>query len=584
MRTDTRDEALLDELAEEFAERLRRGERPAVEEYREAYPHLADAISQLFPTIAIMEDAGGLADDATADPEPLPPGTRLGHFRIIEWLGEGGTGAVYLAEDEELGKPVAVKVPCRQRFSSATELAAFLDEARTAAGLEHPAIVPVHYFGREPDGTNYLVMKYLEGGSLAERLRDGPLDSREAAEILVTIAEAVGYLHRQGFVHRDLKPLNILFDRERRPYVADFGLALHAAVQGRRAGDRSGTLRYMAPEQVRGEAQWLDGRADVWALGAIFYEMLAGQPAFVSEGAAELAEEILHREPRPPRQLRESLSAELERICLKCLAKDATQRYPTASDLAADLRRWLRPRRRHAALAACAAVGVVLVIVVAGLWGSGRSTIAPAALHGTSAPAALTGAIGIRVWNPQAPGRNGLGLGDPGALPLRPGDQIRVEARLNRPAYAYLVWIDSQGAAWPVYPWTPGDWAARPAQETPQERLTLPEATDEGWPMQGPRGMETLLLLARDAPLPAGLRLETLLAGLPRQACQDPQAIVWFENGRPVAVESDRLRGPNFADPRQIPDPVLQTQELLRGRLSSYFPVMRAVSVANQGE
>jgi len=584
MQLDTRDEALLDELAEEYSERLRRGEQPAFADYLDAYPHLAEAIGRLFPTIAIMEDAGGSTEDAAADTELLTPGTRLGHFRIIERLGEGGTGAVYLAEDEELGTQVAIKVPARGRCGSGAEWAGILDEARTAAGLEHPAIVPVHYFGREPDGTCYLVMKYLEGGSLAERLNDGPLEGREAAQILGTIAEAVGYLHRKGFVHRDLKPLNILFDREQRPYVADFGLALHAAVQGRRAGDRSGTLRYMAPEQVRGEAQWLDGRADVWALGAIFYEMLAGQPAFVSEEAAELAEEILHREPRPLRQQRPSLSAELERICLKCLAKDSTQRYPTASDLAADVRRWLRPRRRHAALAACVAVGVVLLGVAASLWGSGRSTTAPAALTGTITAAALNGTIDIRVWNPSDPGRSGLGLGDRGVLPLRPGDQIRVEARLNRPAYAYLVWIDSQGAAWPVYPWTPGDWTARPARETPQERLALPEAADEGWPMQGPRGMETLVLLARDVPLPADLRLETLLAGLPRQPCQDPQGILWFENGRPVAAAADPLRGPSFSEPLKIADPVLQTQELLRRRLTPYFPVLRAVSVANQGE
>jgi Domain of unknown function (DUF4384) len=146
------------------------------------------------------------------------------------------------------------------------------------------------------------------------------------------------------------------------------------------------------------------------------------------------------------------------------------------------------------------------------------------------------------VWSQSVPARRGLRLHDSGALPLRPGDQIRVEARLNRPAYAYLVWIDSQGVAWPVYPWTPGDWTSRPPREMPVERLALPEVADDGWPMHGPRGMETLLLLARDKPLPADVRLDVLLAGLPKQLCQDPQALAWFDNGRRPYASLGELR------------------------------------------
>ncbi|MCY2995040.1 MAG: protein kinase [Planctomycetota bacterium] len=575
MNTESSNNVLLDQLAEEFTERLRRGERPSIAEYVQAHADLAEQIRELFQTIASVEHLGTSAEPPLTARDGVAPGTRLGHFRILRLIGEGGMGAVYLAEDEELQKQVAIKIPFRRRFRSDLELAAILDEARTVARLEHTAIVPVHYFGREPDGTCYLVMKYMDGPSLAERLRGGPFEPRQAAELMATIAEAVGYIHGEGFVHRDLKPQNILFDAARRPYVADFGLALHESVQRRLAGDRSGTLRYMAPEQIRGEAQWLDGRADVWALGAIFYELLTGQHAFASEGAQELAEEIQRREPRPPRQHRDSLPAELERICLKCLAKDATRRYATAGDLAADLRRWLRPRSRRTSLLTVAGAILVLSATVAWFFGT---------RPGPSALPALTGTADILVWNPAVVVRRGLRLQERQALPLRFGDQIRVEARLNRPAYVYLVWIDSQGVAWPVYPWTPGDWTSRPARETPLERLALPAAVDEGWPLHGPRGMETLLLLARDQPLPAAVQLDVLFANLPRQSCQDPQALVWFENGRPVAAAEDGLRGPQFSNPLRIDDPVLQTQELLCRRLEPYFSVLRAVSAASQGE
>ena len=189
-------------------------------------------------------------------------------------------GWVYLAHDEELDKPVAIKVPHRHLFRSEEDLQRFLDEARTAAKLKHPSIVPVHYFGRESDGTCYIVMEYIDGPSLAERLQSGPLPPSEAADILATVADAVAHIHRRGFVHRDLKPRNILLDAEGRPHVADFGLALHESAQRQLAGDSSGTLAYMPPEQVEGKAQWLDGRADLWALGVIFYEMLTGRRPF----------------------------------------------------------------------------------------------------------------------------------------------------------------------------------------------------------------------------------------------------------------------------------------------------------------
>lgn len=515
--------------------------------------------------------AGPMSVERPAAPL-LPAGHRLGHYRILRLLGSGGMGNVYLAEDEELQRQVAVKVPYRHLFRSEEDLTSTLSEARTVARLKHAAIVPVYYLGREPDGTCYIVMEYIDGPSLAERLNAGPLEPRQAAQWMAQIADAIGYVHRRGFVHRDLKPQNILLDKEERLHVADFGLALHTSAQQQMAGDRSGTLRYMAPEQVRGEAQWLDGRADVWALGAIFYEMLTGEPPFVAKDPEDLAREIQGRPPRPPRQHAPSLPPELERICLQCLAKEAGRRYATATDLVGDLRRWLHPRAGRRAVVA-SLLAVVVLILAAVVW----------RLRKEPPPPPLAGSINILVWNDDDPSRRGLPINDPRALPLRPKDAIRVEAQLDQPAYVYLLWIGSDGRVSPLYPWKPGQWMARAAKEMPVTRVSLPERADNGWPVEGPGGMETLVLLARREPMPAGLDLAAKLARLPRQPMLDSRALAWFDNGRLVTRQTDPVRGLGLDKERQIHDTILQTQRLIKERLGPHFSLIRSVSVASKG-
>jgi serine/threonine protein kinase len=176
-------------------------------------------------------------------------------------------------------------------------------------------------------------------------MRHQPLAAAEAAALLATVAEAVHFAHRRGFVHRDLKPGNILLDAQRQPHVVDFGLAVHESTQSQRAGHVGGTPFFMAPEQVRGETQWLDGRADVWALGVILYELLTGRRPFQAGTRAALAEEIERRDPKPPRQIAAAVPEALERICLRCLAKRPADRYATAKDLAHALRQWQSPPR-----------------------------------------------------------------------------------------------------------------------------------------------------------------------------------------------------------------------------------------------
>ncbi|MBC7819896.1 MAG: serine/threonine protein kinase, partial [Planctomycetaceae bacterium] len=265
----------------------------------------------------------------------------LGRYEIVEFLGAGSFSRVYLAKDPQLGRLVALKVPKTERFDSPEDLATFLREARTIAGLDHPGIVSVYDVATESNGVQFIVMQYIPGMTLQDRMTSGPMTYVEAADFVCQVAEAIHTAHKRQVFHRDLKPANILVDSEGRPHVADFGLAVLEHQQQQHVGEVAGTLIYMAPEQIRGEAQWLDGRSDIWSLGAIFYSLLTGRHPFLGQGK-KVTEEILHREPRPPRQINERIPKELERICLKCLTKPVRERYFSAFDLAEDLKTWLR--------------------------------------------------------------------------------------------------------------------------------------------------------------------------------------------------------------------------------------------------
>jgi serine/threonine protein kinase len=348
-------------LEEECLTRAAIDSLPTRDELRSRFPEVADEID--LETIANRARRDGPADrcESAGDETPsavggafssetivlpagesgrmLSRGCRLGAYEVIELLGEGAMGAVYLAQDLTLPRRVAIKVPHGNRFHSPEDSARFLEEAGAVARLNHPGIVTIYHVG-EANGKPHIVMEYVEGGSLKSLLGSSSGRAADVAAIMAEIADAVHYAHQQGFVHRDLKPSNVLLDTKGRPHVVDFGLALHESSQRGRAGESAGTLPYMAPEQVRGESHRLDGRADIWALGVMLYEMLAGRRPFSGDTPAELRDEILNRNPKPPRQLPQGddVPPALERICLKCLCKDVAQRYSTAWDLAEALR------------------------------------------------------------------------------------------------------------------------------------------------------------------------------------------------------------------------------------------------------
>ncbi len=265
---------------------------------------------------------------------------RIGRYRIEKVLGKGSFGLVYLAHDEQLDRLVAIKVPHAKLISRHEDAEAYRIEARTVANLDHPGIVPVHDVGSTEEYPCYVVSKYIEGTDLTTRLKQQRLNYRDAAELVATVAEALHYAHKQGLVHRDVKPGNILIGKDGKPYVVDFGLALREENVGR-GPKYAGTPAYMSPEQARGEGHRVDGRSDIFSLGVLYYELLVGRRPFRGDTQTELFEQVTSYEPRPLRQYDDNIPKELERICHKAMAKRASERYSTARDFADDLRHFL---------------------------------------------------------------------------------------------------------------------------------------------------------------------------------------------------------------------------------------------------
>ncbi len=277
---------------------------------------------------------GGLAEGA------LP--RRLGAYELVELIGRGGMGVVYKARQVSLDRYVAVKVLSLSAQVDKETLHRFRTEAVTAGSLQHPNIVAVHEVGLA-EGQHYLVMDYVPGRTLTDLARDGPLPAKRAAQYLRTIAEAVHFAHERSILHRDLKPSNVLIDQSDQPRITDFGLAKRLETGGEvtLSGQVLGSPAYIPPEQASGQRGRIGRRSDVYALGAILYQLLTGRPPFVGETLADILRQVLNENPLRPRLLNPAVPQDLETVCLKCLEHEPDRRYPTAQALAEELGRWL---------------------------------------------------------------------------------------------------------------------------------------------------------------------------------------------------------------------------------------------------
>jgi tetratricopeptide (TPR) repeat protein len=387
------------------------------------FPEYAKQLEQLLPAMALLADVSrsagqspeGIGTPRTDDGEPIPG--ILGDFRIIREVGRGGMGVVYEAEQISLSRRVALKVLPFAATMDPKQLQRFRNEAMAAASLRHEHIVHVYGVGCER-AVHFYAMEFIDGLTLSQIIaaHNRPADEpqtptagkaaaptapiaalstepggikgrefyRSAARLIADAADALEHAHQLGIVHRDVKPGNRLLDATGKIWVADFGLARFGPEAGlTMSGDLLGTLRYMAPEQALAKHGLVDHRADVYGLGATLYELLTGKPAVGGEDKQEILRRIAFEELVVPRKLDKGIPAELETITLTCLAKEPTERYATAGELAEDLRRWMadqpirarRPTarqraarwgRRHPALSA--GFGVIVGLLLAGGW------------------------------------------------------------------------------------------------------------------------------------------------------------------------------------------------------------------------
>jgi eukaryotic-like serine/threonine-protein kinase len=362
---------------------------PEVQRRWQTFRLIDEEVAALLPDSATRRDSDGVRPFANTGELPQIPG-----YRVDGVLGSGGMGVVYRAWDPRLNRPIALKMLLAGAQARPTELERFQREAQAVAALRHPNIVQVYDVG-QVGGRPYFTMEFVEGRDLAETIQGNPQPASKAATVVAILADAIHVAHQSGIVHRDLKPSNVLLAADGTPKVTDFGLArrLEGEKELTLSGSPMGTPSYMAPEQARGDKHAVGPATDVYALGAILYELLTGRPPFRAETPTATLHQVITDDPVSPARLNPRVPRDLDTICLKCLHKEPHRRYETAAALAEDLRRFeqgepVKARRvgpmeraarwawRRPALAGSLATGVLLACTLIGtiIWWHGQRT------------------------------------------------------------------------------------------------------------------------------------------------------------------------------------------------------------------
>jgi serine/threonine-protein kinase len=461
-------------------------------------------------------------------PPPAPP--RIARYEVRAELGRGGFGRVLRCYDPVLDRDVAVKVLHPEAAGSSLDAEGLLREARAAARLQHPNIVPVHEVGNH-EGACFIVMELIDGETLERAASREAVSPRRAAEIVRDLARAADVVHRAGIVHRDIKPGNVLLGPDGRPRLTDFGLARDSRGETlSRAGEWKGTPAYMAPEQLAGDPAKLGPAVDIYALGAVLYRLLAGRPPFLAETPLHLQRAVVSEAPTPPRTLRRAVPLELEAIALRCLKKEPEQRWKSGEALAEALDRFLAgakvptdpvPRAPPRSRAASAIAGVLALGAVVAAALAARRT--PGG-DGSELRVSVVPIVHTAVPRAGAPAYQ-VGVGRRPAV--RAGDGIRFEVTLDRPAHIYLFNVDGSGKMYCLFPTlyeqfyrelAPLPDAALLRNPVRAGRAVIPtpipgHGPDAWFRFDDTPGPERYFLFAANAPIPELEALATLRAG-----------------------------------------------------------------------
>jgi len=342
-----------EQLAMIFAglmDRMQQGEAVDLGAECARHPDFQEELRELWGTVMVTHSVGKDQSDASLSQEQNVIGpllelpSKFGKYMLLEEIGRGGMGVIYLARDEETGQEHALKMILHGDQATTTTQRRFHAEAQAAKGLDHPNIIHISDVG-QLEGRAYFCMDLIVGETLAERLMRGPMPPRQTARLMMQVARAMDYAHSQGVLHRDLKPSNILIaDEDNRAYIVDFGLARDTTANHEsltRTGSVIGTPAYMAPEQAAGKRGQVGAASDVYSLGAIMYHMLTARPPFQAASPVDTVLMLLEQDPIPPRVLNRNADRQLEMIAMRCLQKPQDLRYASAGDLADDLERFL---------------------------------------------------------------------------------------------------------------------------------------------------------------------------------------------------------------------------------------------------